>query len=188
MSLKSHIRENGLKSLLEDLSWGFLRSEKIHQPQLGLNPWILDLEVSTLPWDHRDEKTTTTIIIIIIIIIITIITTIMSLFLVSQFCERNMRGPQKKVSLPFTYLQPRTNNVIIMFTGNMISQTHLVSEPAVQSPSSTCLRRTRSALVSDSSSCTKIVLLQPLLLGIRSLSDWKHKMVTTTHQTYLPQM
>ena len=42
-----------LKSLPEDLYSGFLRSEKLHRPQSGLNPLTLDLEASTLPRDHR---------------------------------------------------------------------------------------------------------------------------------------
>ena len=35
------------------MSSGFLRPEKIHRPQSGLNPRTLDLEASTLPRDHR---------------------------------------------------------------------------------------------------------------------------------------
>ena len=42
-----------LKSLPEDLCSGYLRPEKIYRPQPGLNPRTLDLEVSTLPRDHR---------------------------------------------------------------------------------------------------------------------------------------
>ena len=42
-----------LKSLPEDLCSGVLRPEKIHRPQLDLNPRTLDLEASTLPRDHR---------------------------------------------------------------------------------------------------------------------------------------
>ena len=46
-------RDPSLKSLPEDLCSGFLCPEKIHRPQPGLNPRTLDLEVSTLPRDHR---------------------------------------------------------------------------------------------------------------------------------------
>ena len=35
------------------ISSGFLRPEKIHPPQVGLNPRTVDLEASTLPRDHR---------------------------------------------------------------------------------------------------------------------------------------
>ena len=42
-----------LKSLPEDFCSGFLRPEKIHQPQPSLNQPTLDLEVSILPRDHR---------------------------------------------------------------------------------------------------------------------------------------
>ena len=38
-----------LKSLAEDLCSGFLRPEKIHRPQEGLNLRTLDLEASTRP-------------------------------------------------------------------------------------------------------------------------------------------
>ena len=41
------------QTLPEDLCSGFLRPEKIHRPQPGLNPRTLDLEASTLPRDHR---------------------------------------------------------------------------------------------------------------------------------------
>ena len=42
------------KSLPEDLCCsGFLRPEKIHRSQPGLNPRTLDPEASTLPRDHR---------------------------------------------------------------------------------------------------------------------------------------
>ena len=37
----------------EDLGSEFLRPEKIHRPQPGLNPRTLDFEASTLPRDHR---------------------------------------------------------------------------------------------------------------------------------------
>ena len=37
-----------LDSLPDDLGSEFLRPEKIHRPQPGLNPRTLDLEVSTL--------------------------------------------------------------------------------------------------------------------------------------------
>ena len=47
---------SSLKSLPEDFCSGFLHPEKIHWPQPGLNPRTLDLEVSTLPWDHRDRQ------------------------------------------------------------------------------------------------------------------------------------
>ena len=53
MSLKSQFRDPSLKSLPEDLCSEFLRPEKIHQPQPGLNPRTLDLEAITLPRDHR---------------------------------------------------------------------------------------------------------------------------------------
>ena len=43
------------ESLAEDLCSVFLRPEKIHRPQLGLNPRTLDLEASTLPRDHRNR-------------------------------------------------------------------------------------------------------------------------------------
>ena len=42
--------------LPEDLCSGFLRPEKIHRPQSGLNPRTLDLEASTLPRDHRGRR------------------------------------------------------------------------------------------------------------------------------------
>ena len=48
-----------LKSLPVDLCSGFLRPEKIRQPQSGLNPRTLDLEASTLPRDHRGRLSTT---------------------------------------------------------------------------------------------------------------------------------
>ena len=38
---------------ISDPCSGFLRPEKIHQAQPDLNPQTLDLEVSTLRWDHR---------------------------------------------------------------------------------------------------------------------------------------
>ena len=50
---KSQTEDPSLKSLPEDLCSEFLRPEKIHQPQPGLNPPTLDLEASTLPQDHR---------------------------------------------------------------------------------------------------------------------------------------
>ena len=40
-------------SLPEDLCSGVSRPEKIHRPQPGLNPRILDFEASTVPQDHR---------------------------------------------------------------------------------------------------------------------------------------
>ena len=46
--------EISLGTLPEDLcSGGFLRHEKIQQPQLGLNPLTLDLKTSTLPQDRH---------------------------------------------------------------------------------------------------------------------------------------
>ena len=53
MSLKSQTWDPSLKSLPEDLCSGFLRPEKIHRPQSGLNQRTLDLEASTLPLDYR---------------------------------------------------------------------------------------------------------------------------------------
>ena len=46
------IFDSGPPALLEDLCSGFLRPEKIHRPQLDLNPQTLDLEASTLTRDH----------------------------------------------------------------------------------------------------------------------------------------
>ena len=45
-----------LKSLPEDLCLGFLRPEKIHRSQSGLNPRTLGLEAITLPLDHRGRQ------------------------------------------------------------------------------------------------------------------------------------
>ena len=56
MSLKSQTRDPSLKSLPEDLCSGFLRPEKIHRPQSGLNPRTLDLEAITLPRDYRGRQ------------------------------------------------------------------------------------------------------------------------------------
>ena len=56
MSLKSQTQDPSLKSLLEDLCSGYLHPEKIHQPQLGLNPRTLDLKASMLPQDHKADK------------------------------------------------------------------------------------------------------------------------------------
>ena len=42
-----------LKSFSEDLCSGFLRPEKIHRPQPGLNSRTLALEARTLPRDRR---------------------------------------------------------------------------------------------------------------------------------------
>ena len=59
MSLKSQTRDPQLKSLPEYLCSGFLRPEKIHRPQSGLNPRTLNLEASTLPKfgeRNRSEK------------------------------------------------------------------------------------------------------------------------------------
>ena len=57
MSLKSQTRDPQLKkSLPEDLCSGFLRPEKSHRPQTGLNARTLDLEASTLPRDHQGRR------------------------------------------------------------------------------------------------------------------------------------
>ena len=53
MSQKSQTRDPSLKSLPKDLCSVVLRPEKIHRPQPGLNPRILDLEENTSPRDHR---------------------------------------------------------------------------------------------------------------------------------------
>jgi hypothetical protein len=58
-SLKSQTRDPDLKSLPENICSGFLRPEKIHRPQLGLNPRTFDLEASTLHRDHRDRPVPT---------------------------------------------------------------------------------------------------------------------------------
>ena len=57
-SLKSRTRDPQLKvSLPEDLCSGFLRPEKLHRPQPGLNPRTFDLKASTLPRDYRGAFT-----------------------------------------------------------------------------------------------------------------------------------
>ena len=53
MSLKSQTRDPQLKVPPKDLCSGFLRPEKIHRPQSGLNTRTLDFEASTLLRDHR---------------------------------------------------------------------------------------------------------------------------------------
>ena len=55
------------------MSSGFLRSEKIHRSQPGLNPRTLDLEYPIPPRPTHTYNTLSIIIIIIIIIIIVII-------------------------------------------------------------------------------------------------------------------
>ena len=77
-SLKSQTREPS-SSLPEDLCSGFLRPEKTHRPQPGLNPRTLDLVASTLPRDHRGRQAVYLIIIIIIIIIIGMIILIITI-------------------------------------------------------------------------------------------------------------
>ena len=52
------LRTPSLKSLLEDWCSGFLHPEKIHRPQPDLNLQALNLEVSTLPWDHQGQLLT----------------------------------------------------------------------------------------------------------------------------------
>ena len=47
MSRNLRLGNQGLKSLPEDLCSGFLRLEKIHRYQPGMNPQTLDLEATT---------------------------------------------------------------------------------------------------------------------------------------------
>ena len=51
ISSNSHPELN--ESLSEDLCSGFLRPEKMHQPQSDMNPRTLDLELCILPRDHH---------------------------------------------------------------------------------------------------------------------------------------
>ena len=53
-SLISQTPDPSFTSLSEDLWSGFLRPEKIHQPQSGLNLRTLDLEARTLPRDRLE--------------------------------------------------------------------------------------------------------------------------------------
>ena len=56
ISFSIHDQYYSLKLLPEDLCSGFLRPEKNHRTQPGLNPRTLDLEANTLPRDHWSRQ------------------------------------------------------------------------------------------------------------------------------------